>query len=242
MKRRGLVIGREQFAYLAIVLTLSLLSAANAATITITLGGVSPQLQCNQTWTNQNVILRFTETIASEDGSGGYCSFGIGPGFVWLYPCRLALDFTLLERGVTKVEAVIHDQCGVGCTKLFAYSGASQIGAVGNTAAQGQTLLLNFDVSRPDRCAIRSFEAMVNEIRIFIEDSTPPRLAVEADGGSVAVSWPTNAIPYLLEKTDSLTGLPDWTPQTNNIQVEGSNFVHRIASPAGTQFFRLRRD
>src|SRR5712691_4004307 len=130
-----------------VVLAFLVLSAANAVTIINPSAGISPQLQCNETWTNQNVILRFTETVASEDGTSGYCEFGINSGFVWLYPSRLHLDFTLLPQGVTRVEADISDQCGPGCTKLFAYRAASQIAVVGNSNTYGQTLSLSFDSS-----------------------------------------------------------------------------------------------
>jgi hypothetical protein len=221
-----------------LLVTLAVTSAANSAQITNTLDGVSQQLQCNETWTDQNIVLRFTQTIASEDGTGGYCSFGIEPASVWLYPSRLELDFTPLKHLVTRIEADIDDYCGAGCTRLFAYNGASQIATVANATVHQQTLVLNFDTSHPDRCAIRSFEARVDEIRI--STSTPPRLDIETTGASVAVSWPTNVTGYRLEKTDSLTGLTGWTSQTNNVQLEGSNFVCRIAAPAAAQFFRLR--
>lgn len=227
----------------AAVLALSLFSAANAATITNTLVGLPPQPQCNEAWTNQNVILRFSETIASEDFTGGSCSFQTGSGFVWLYPSRLLLDFSLLRHRVTRVEADVYDQCGAGCTKVFAYSGGSLIGAVGNASTQGQTLSLTFDALHPDSCAIRSFEAKVNEIRISTEDEAVPALSVEAAVGSISVSWPTNATSYVLETTEFLASSSTWTSETNNIQLEGSAFVYRTAAPAGSsRFFRLRHD
>jgi hypothetical protein len=223
------------------VLFFSLISRVNAATITDTFDSVPAQLQCNQPWTNQNIIFRFSETIASEDGSDGFCSFGINAGFVWLYPCRLQLDFTQLPGTVTKIEADIDDDCGSDCTKLFAYSSGTQIASIGNVTTLPQTLSLNFNLLHPNSCAIRSFEGKVEEFKISITDA-PPKITIENRGASAAISWPTNAGPYLLERSASLGESAQWTIETNNISIEGSNFVYQTSTLAACQFFHLRRN
>ena len=80
---------------------LLLVSVGRAAQFNVTFDNVPDQVQCGQTWTNNNVILSFSESIASEAGfagGAGYCDFEVDPGYVWLYPCRLILDFSLLNQ------------------------------------------------------------------------------------------------------------------------------------------------
>jgi len=237
----SLAIPVRVFKCAALVLIVSLASSAEAATITDTLDSVPSQVQCDESWTNQNIVFHFTETIASEDGSDGFCSFGVNPGFIWLYPSRLQLDFTELPGTVTKIEADIDDDCGSDCTKLFAYSSGTQIASRGNVTRLPQTLSLDFDLIHPNSCAIRSFEGKVNEFRIFIADG-PPTISIENRGALVAISWPTNAGPYLLESTGSLAESAQWATETNNISIEGSNFVYQAPTLAACQFFRLRRN
>ncbi len=223
------------------VMVLTLTRLASAAEITNTFDNVPAQIQCGEAWTNQNIIQNFTETVASEDGVGGYCSFGIFPPTVALYPSRLRLDFTLLQQPVSRIETDIVDSCGHGCTVLFAYHGTNNIGQMGNTTvAMAETLALDFSNTPPDSCVIRSFEATVYEIRIFTEES--PSLSILQTNGSIAVLWPATQVPYVLEKTGDFRSPSGWTTETNNIQFEGTNFVYQLSTPTGAQFFRLRRN
>jgi hypothetical protein len=225
----------------ALVLFISLVIRVEAATITDTLASIPSQIQCNQPWTNQNIVFHFTETIASEDGSDGFCSFGINAGFVWLYPSRLQLDFTQLPGTVTKIEADIDDDCGSDCTKLFAYSSGTRIASIGNVTTFPQTLSLDFSLIHPNSCAIRSFEGKVKVFRISIAEA-PPKITIENRGASAAISWPTNAGPYSLERSGSLAESAQWATETNNISIEGNNFVYQASTLAAGQFFRLRRN
>ncbi len=213
-----------------------------AGIITNSFSGLSPQLQCNECWTNQNVVLSFGPTVASEDGADGFCSFGFGAGFAWLYPSRLRLDFALLDQPVTRIEADIADQCGKDCTKVFAYAGGALMGSAGNAAIlQNETLSLTFGGVQPDSCAVRSFEAKLRQVRVFTGEAAP-RLSIRLAATELTISWQTNAVGYLLERTDSLDGSAAWQNQVNAVQTEGTNFVHRHSLPAGTSFFRLRRN
>ena len=224
---------------LVALVTMSFMRLAYAGQITNTLDSVPAGVQCGQTWTNQNIILNFTPTVASEDGSGGACYFGIGPGYVWLYPARLRLDFSLVQQTVSRIEADIHDYCGQNCTALFAYSGTTNTGQVGNSASS-TTLSLDFSNPHPDSCAFRSFEATVDEIRIFTEEVSPPRLSIQQTNGAIAILWPASQASYGLQKTVDLTVPSGWITETNNIQLEGTNFVYRPAALDGAEFFRLR--
>ena len=208
---------------------------AHAAQITNTFDSVPSGLQCGETWTNQNIILNFTPTIASEDGSSGACFFGIDSGYVWLYPSRLRLDFSMLQP-VSRIEADI----GVyGGTAVFAYRGATNIAQTGNSV--NGTFSLDFNVQHPDSCAIRSFEGRVDEVRIFTEEPSPPELGIQENNGSVSIFWPANQGSYVLEKTTDLTATSGWMTESNNIQVVGTSFVYHPAALFRAEFFRLRR-
>ncbi len=224
-----------------VVMIGSLLPVANAAKITDTFDTIPTEIQCNQPWTNQNVIFRFTGTIPAEDGIDIGCSFGVSMQGSVALGARLQCDFTLLQQPVTRIEVDVDDNCRPNCTKLFAYKAGSRFAVVTNVSQQySTTFSTNFPVVHPDRCVMMSLEAVLKEIRIFIEDG-PPKLAIEKTAGSLAITWPTNAGSYSLEKKASLAAVPDWTAESN-IQIEGSNYVHRPSGITGTQFYRLRRN
>ena len=214
---------------------------ATQITNTVSLSGVPFAIQCDQEWTNQDVLLKFTNTTASEGYPDGYCSFGIQPGFVWLYPSRLVLDMSRLGGVISRIEVVVTDQCGANCTKLFAYRGSERIAEVGNAAAGVGVLALDFGAVHPDTCAVSSFEAKVHRARIFMEQSSPPDLRITESGGSITLSWNSGADGYVLEWTTDLSGVNGWTSQTNGVGVEGSDFVHRPMLDAQPRFFRLHR-
>ncbi len=222
---------------------LSLLSQAGAAILTNDFLDLSAAIQCNQNWTNQDVVLHFTETVPAEDGGlNPFCQFGVGYHFVELYPCRLALDLSRLPLPVAKIEVDFWDKWGPGGIALSAYSGGVRFAQVTNTASRNQTLALDFTAQRPDACLIRCNQSYVDEIRICTDPPPPPTLAIRADPSAVAVSWPANAGPFTLEKTLSLAPPLGWAPETNNIQTEGTNLVHRASAPLGNQFYRLRQN
>ena len=225
------------------LLLLSLPGQAGAAILTNSFLDLPAELQCNQNWTNQDVVLHFTETVPAEDGGlNPFCHFGVGLGFVELYPCRLALDLSRLPLPVAKIEVDFWDKFGPGGIALSAYSAGLRFAQVTNTGSRNQTLALVFPATRPDACLIRCNQSYVDQIRIYTQPPPPPTLAIRADQGALAVSWPANAGPFTLEKTPSLAPPPGWTPETNNIQAEGANLVHRVPAPLANQFYRLRQN
>ena len=214
-------------------LALFLVSALQAAEIVVTFDNVPTQVQCGQTWTNNNVILSFNETTGTEGVGAGYCAFEVDPGYIWLYPSRLVLDFSLLSQPVSHVEAdVQYDVSG-----LYAYSGANNIGQTGNPIAG--TLYLSFTNQYPNYCAISAGEGIVSQVRVFTGVFSVPGVRIVQTNGTVTVSWPTNQNPFVLESTGDLTN-PAWTPQTNNVGFDGSNFFHNVTVPTGGEYFRLR--
>jgi hypothetical protein len=216
-------------------LALFIVGVGRAAEIDVTFDNVPAQIQCGQTWTNNNVILSFSETLPSEGSSGNYCSFEADSGYVWLYPSRLILDFSLLSQPVTAINAnVVYDMSG-----LFAYNGMTNIG-VDQYSGSG-TLSLNFTNQYPSYCAIWGSEGIVSGVTISTGvTGNPPTLGIEQTNGVITVFWPTNQDSFVLESNSDLSNPSGWTTQTNNIQFDGTNFYYTIAVPVRTGYFRLR--
>jgi hypothetical protein len=227
----------------AFLLALGFAAACNGAQITntLSLGGVPAGLHCNGTWTNQGVVLSFTETLASEGYTDGFCVFGIQPAFVSLYPCRLRLDLTGLTGSVSGIEVTITDMVGPNATKLFAYSGAQRIAEAGNAAAGLGVIALDFGSARPDMCAVSSYEAKVHSVRVVVEQDSRPLINIRALNGSIILSWTAIEETSVLEWTADLAGRSSWTPQTNGIEVQAGEFVYRCEPNGETRLFRLRR-
>lgn len=76
----------------------------------------------------------------------------------------------------------------------------------------------------------------------FTPEVEPPTLNLERiNSQQVAISWPTNYVDWVLEKTDSLT-VGTWTPVTNLTSVASSNFVVTLPADGERKFFRLREE
>jgi hypothetical protein len=216
-------------------LALLFVGVSHAAEITVTFDNVPAGVQCGQTWTNNNIILSFNETTADEGNSAGYCSFGVDPGDVWLYPSRLILDFSLLNQPVSSITVSV---AAYGNTGLFAYNGTNRIGQDQNPSSG--SLSLNFTNPYPNYCAISSSEGRIDGISVITGIVSPPVIGIEQTNGAVTVLWPTNQNAFVLESSSNLTNPSGWMAQTNNIQFDGTNLYYTIAIPAGIEFFRLR--
>jgi len=216
---------------------LLVVSVSRAGQLNVTFDNVPAQVQCGQTWTNNDVILSFNESIASEAGfagGAGYCDFEVDPGYVWLYPCRLVLDFSLLNQPVSSISVSI----GYDFTGLFAYQGTNNIAQDEDTSTG--TLSLTFTNLYPDYCALFAFEGTVNGITISTGVIYPPTINVEQTNGVVTVFWATNQNSFALETSSDLTNPSGWIAQTNNILFDGTNFFYNIVTPVGNEYFRLR--
>ncbi len=213
-------------------LALFIVGVGRAVEIDVTFDNVPAQIQCGQTWTNNNVILSFSETLPSEGSSGNYCSFEADPGYIWLYPSRLILDFSLLNQPVTAVNAnVVYDMSG-----LFAYNGTTNIGV--DQYSWSGTLSLNFTNQYPSYCAIWGYEGIVNGITIVT--GVAGTLGIEQTNGVITVFWSTNQASFVLQGNSDLSNPSGWTTQTNNIQSDGTNLYYTVVAPVGTEYFRLR--
>jgi len=212
-----------------------LLAVAKAELVVETFDTVPVDIQCGETWTNQSIIFGFSETIASEGSSPGRCSFGVGSGYVDLYPSRFLMDFSLLQYPVSRIEADIQVY---GQTGLFAYEGTNNIGET--TSPVGGAFSLDFSAQHPDLCAIRSSEGRVVEIRVYT--LSPPLLSILETNRTLAVVWPTNDFDWFLESSPSLSIPSAWAQVTNGISADGTNFVYHPGAPIESEFFRLRQN
>jgi hypothetical protein len=72
----------------------------------------------------------------------------------------------------------------------------------------------------------------------------PYRLEVAATNGTqVVLSWPTNAVGWVLEHTNTLpsTTVATWPQVPPPYETSGTNFQFIVSSPVGNQFFRLHK-
>ena len=68
-----------------------------------------------------------------------------------------------------------------------------------------------------------------------------PRLSATLQANSIVLSWPTNAVGFVLESTTNLGPVAFWTAVTSTPDVTGSNYVVTIKTTAApSKFFRLR--
>jgi hypothetical protein len=113
--------------------------------------------------------------------------------------------------------------------------------AVGSSNAS-RLYLLNKGTGAATLVGLVGF-AGVSGIRFFApprESVIPPNLAVQRQGNSVHLSWPTAAMDYQLQWTDSLAaGL--WQTLTNEVQAVGVTNVVVDAISAAQRFYRLTR-
>jgi hypothetical protein len=74
---------------------------------------------------------------------------------------------------------------------------------------------------------------------VFTGVTLPPVLAVSLSSGSIQVSWPTNAVNYVLQETSVLPG--GWTNSSVSVVGQGNQNVATITTGGGAKFYRLRK-
>jgi endonuclease G len=75
----------------------------------------------------------------------------------------------------------------------------------------------------------------------FTVNSVPvpqPTLTIAISGGSVVLSWPTNAVGYNLQQTAALNPAI-WTNYIGSVTTNGTNKTVTLTTPSGSMFFRL---
>ena len=80
-------------------------------------------------------------------------------------------------------------------------------------------------------------------MRLTVVDASPPRPTldlVQLDAATLQLSWPTNAVGYVLESATNLSGQA-WSPITTGITTNGDSFFVELGITGSRQFFRLRK-
>jgi len=67
-----------------------------------------------------------------------------------------------------------------------------------------------------------------------------PTLNIRARPGAMELSWPTNAVGYLLETNNSLT-LPGWGVLASTFNIVATNYVVTNSSAGAAKFYRLHK-
>lgn len=153
---------------------------ADVATVTFSDPNSPPDgISCGQPWTESGVGLRF-EPI-TDDCNPGACVFSRArnvPGNVYLAPSRLVIDAATVAGSIVSVEADIQDFCGLGCTRLLLYDGATPVASVGNaTLGTLETLRVQANGSAITHAVISSCSGVCFEVRVTHESAVPaPRL------------------------------------------------------------------
>ena len=141
-------------------------------TITLTLNNVPENINCNETWTEQNIDMRLVETT-SDDCTTGSCNFGFWEQSLALWPSRLTIDLSSLNN-IQIVEIDVDDYCGPDCTRAFLINETMMnVDSVKNGPTGPQTLTLqNTSQDLLTELAISSCEGSINEVRIFQNTSS----------------------------------------------------------------------
>jgi len=80
-------------------------------------------------------------------------------------------------------------------------------------------------------------------MRITVVDASPPRPTlnlVQLDAATIELSWPANAVGYVLEFTTNLPAQA-WSPVTNSITTNVDVFSVSLDITGSKRFYRLRK-
>jgi hypothetical protein len=174
-----------------------------------------------------------------DNGLGGSNSVAMAwvPVVIPSNALMAAFDFTVAGDPVDDVIV-----CGIGTNDLFSLqakfaptNGVSASRLLDVSAWAGTTNEIFFGVmgGTSTNCTVQ-----VENIRFY--SLQPPSLSVQVAGGSVVLRWPSTAGGYALECTPTLTGA-SWQTITNAPAVSGSFYAMTNAAPAGSMFYRLRK-
>ena len=67
-----------------------------------------------------------------------------------------------------------------------------------------------------------------------------PLLNLQTQGGSIIVSYPTNAVGYTLQSSHLFGSACSWQPVTNSAAVNGTNWNVTLPITGASVFFRLK--
>jgi hypothetical protein len=82
--------------------------------------------------------------------------------------------------------------------------------------------------------------ALVSVTAVDTSIAPPPLAIIPVDAVTVELSWPAEAVDYVLESTTSLS-VPAWNPVTNSVNFDGSLFTVQLETTGTQQHYRLRK-
>jgi len=120
----------------------------------------------------------------------------------------------------------------------------SVIGGGGGTSAGGQFGLTG-TIGQPAAGPVMSggdFSVESSFWNLYVAVQTPgaPLLTVTRAGANVQISWPAEAVGFVLEETGSLSGTVTWLNANATPEVVDGRYVVTLPVQAGQHFFRLR--
>jgi hypothetical protein len=146
---------------------------------------------------------------------------------------RIAFDAT------AKTLSASFDEDGANCGYSWNLLGAATVPSVWNLTSNS---VFNAVIGADSRNTM-----LASSNNVFLDNfkaasgSFPP-LKIQRAGGSVAISWPTNAPNFHLESTATLSSSICWSVLTNVTTIVGTNFSVTDAILSQTKFFRLSRN
>lgn len=160
-----------RYLFLIIAVLVFAIPASADVTTLLTLDGAPADVVCGQVWQENQVDLSFVPTT-QEDCTEGSCYFGLDVDGVWLYPCRLFVDFGQ-SYNVISVEVDWIDNCGIGCTNAFLYNAGTTVASASNTLISSPETVNMVPLGGVcDSIAVSSCEGKILEIRI-VADTVP---------------------------------------------------------------------
>lgn len=115
----------------------------------------------------------------------------------------------------------------------------------GTRVRWGDYSAISVDPANPDHFwTIQEFPSATNVWSTQITELVViplPTLQFSSSGNELTLSWPTNANGFVLQASDTLAPVPNWTPVTAGLSVVGDQNTVTIAATNAMQFFRLQQ-
>ena len=113
----------------------------------------------------KNISIMIVETT-EEDCTIGSRYFGQGEEGVWLFPSRMIMDVSKLDK-ISEITISGIDYCGSNCTKAFIYGNQDSLLNTTSNDKHGEfTFNFDSDLNKVKSIAISSCEGVVSTVKI----------------------------------------------------------------------------